>query len=242
MDGDRGEYRESPPDAGLGRMVACRWTCRIGEAEQVFRVVPDGCVDVVWDGRDLYVAGPDTGPHLAVNPPGTVLAGVRLRPGTAPPALGVPAHALRDSRVPLTELWPRDETSRLAEFLAAAPDAAASNLERAVAARLRRGGPPDPAAAAVVASLSRGGDVASTAARVGLSERQLHRRCIAAFGYAPKVLQRVLRFDRAVKLAWRGIPFAEVAAVAGYADQAHLAREVKALAGVPLGDLVDRVR
>ncbi len=176
-----------------------------------------------------------------MNPPGTVLAGMRFRPGAAPPVLGVPAHALRDSRVPLEELWPRDETGRLAELLAAAPDApdAASCLERAVAAR--HGTPPDPAAAAVVASLGRG-SVASTAARVGLSERQLHRRCLAAFGYAPKVLQRVLRFDRAVKLAWRGTPFAEVATVAGYADQAHLAREVKALAGVPLGELVGRAR
>jgi transcriptional regulator GlxA family with amidase domain len=33
------------------------------------------------------------------------------------------------------------------------------------------------------------------------------------------------------------MPFAEVAVVTGYADQAHLAREVRALSGVPLGVL-----
>jgi AraC-like DNA-binding protein len=38
-------------------------------------------------------------------------------------------------------------------------------------------------------------------------------------------------------LARRGTPQASVAAVAGYADQAHLAREVKALTGVPLSAL-----
>ncbi|KWX01668.1 Transcriptional regulator [Carbonactinospora thermoautotrophica] len=156
MDGDRGEYRESPPAVGLGRVVACVWTRRIGGADQVFRVVPDGCVDVIWDGRDLYVAGPDTGPHLGGEPARDRPGGMRFRPGAAPPVLGVLAHALRDSRVPLEELWPRDETGRLAELLAAAPDApdAASRLERAVAAR--HGTPPDPAAAAVVASLGRG--------------------------------------------------------------------------------------
>jgi AraC-like DNA-binding protein len=36
------------------------------------------------------------------------------------------------------------------------------------------------------------------------------------------------------------MPFAEVAATAGYADQAHLAREVRALAGRPLSRLLDR--
>ncbi|SES05926.1 Helix-turn-helix domain-containing protein [Lentzea albida] len=95
----------------------------------------------------------------------------------------------------------------------------------------------DPALAAT-ASLLRTGDVASAAWEIGLSSRQLRRRCLDAFGYPPKVLQRVLRFDSALKLAWSGLPFASVAADAGYADQAHLAREVKALAGVPLSQLI----
>ncbi|MGW5695942.1 helix-turn-helix domain-containing protein, partial [Streptomyces asiaticus] len=69
-------------------------------------------------------------------------------------------------------------------------------------------------------------------------ERQLHRRSLAAFGYGPKTLGRVLRLNRALDLARTGLPFAEVAATAGYADQAHLARDVRALAGVPLGRLL----
>jgi AraC-like DNA-binding protein len=62
----------------------------------------------------------------------------------------------------------------------------------------------------------------------------LHRRSLAAFGYGPKLLGRILRLNRALDLARAGTPYATVAAQAGYADQAHLSRDVKQLAGVPL--------
>jgi AraC-like DNA-binding protein len=65
----------------------------------------------------------------------------------------------------------------------------------------------------------------------------LHRRCRDAFGYGPSVLRRIVRFQGALRLAGQGVPFATTAARAGYADQAHLAREVRALAGVSLGEL-----
>jgi AraC-like DNA-binding protein len=75
--------------------------------------------------------------------------------------------------------------------------------------------------------------------RAGLSARHLQRRANTAFGYGAKTLHRVFRLQRAVGLAREGKPFARVAADAGYADQAHLSREVRALAGVPLRELVD---
>ena len=46
------------------------------------------------------------------------------------------------------------------------------------------------------------------------------------------MLRRVLRFRRAVALLQAGVTPAEVAARAGYADQPHLSRDVRALAGV----------
>ncbi|MFP8963898.1 helix-turn-helix domain-containing protein, partial [Streptomyces nanhaiensis] len=106
---------------------------------------------------------------------------------------------------------------------------------------LRRA-PDDPTAvtavAAVVAGLRDGLSVAEVAHGAGLSERQLHRRSLAAFGYGPKTLARVLRFRRALRLVRGGVPPASAAAGAGYADQAHLSREVRALAGVQLSVLL----
>lgn len=73
---------------------------------------------------------------------------------------------------------------------------------------------------------------------MGLSERQLHRRSLAAFGYGPKTLARVLRLVRALRLVREGVPPASVAVTTGYADQAHLSREVGALTGTQLSVLL----
>jgi AraC-like DNA-binding protein len=134
--------------------------------------------------------------------------------------------------VPLDAIWPVAEVRRLAE--AADPAAA---LEEAAGRRFE---PPDPALVELAGWARAGWSVDAMSARLGLSARQLQRRVRAGFGYGPKHLVRVLRLQRALGLARAGTPFAEVSAVAGYADQAHLSREVRALAGVPLGELVRR--
>ncbi|MGG7571538.1 helix-turn-helix domain-containing protein [Streptomyces sirii] len=215
-------------------------------------VLPDGCMDLIWSEGRLLVAGPDTGPYRPEGvPPGTLphsrkgmggtpIVGVRFAPGQAPSVLGVPARELRDLRVPLADLWPAGAVRELTERAAAAgePGPVARVLEEAAAARLREASAPDGRTAAVAAALARGRPVAEVARAVALSERQLHRLSLDAFGYGPKTLTRVLRFVRALDLARRGTPYAEVALRAGYADQAHLAREVKSLAGAPMGVLL----
>jgi AraC-like DNA-binding protein len=221
-------YRELAVAPGLAGVLEATWV-RVGQGETQ-RVLPDGCTDLMWVDGELVVAGPDTQAQLAEIPEGTEFAAVRFVPGAGPAILGVPGHELRDGRVPLDALWPARHAYRLADQVTAAPDRIAA-LQAAVAQRLAE---PDPVAAAAVSGLS----VTAVAQAVGLSERQLHRRCLDAFGYGPKTLARILRFRRAVALARAGTGFAAVAAQTGYADQAHLSREVRALSGVPLGALV----
>lgn len=196
-------------------------------------VLPDGCMDLLWaDGR-LLVAGPDTGPHPAGEVPGGAFAGIRLAPGTAPALIGVPAHALRDRRVELADLWPARTVRRASGLVEAYGDARAG-LEALARTRAAEAGAPDPLAAEVVARLRAGEAVAAIARAAGIGERQLHRRSLDAFGYGPRTLGRILRLRRALALARAGRPFAEVACLAGYADQAHLSREVRTLAGTTL--------
>jgi AraC-like DNA-binding protein len=213
------------------------WQSTVPAVDQAQRVLPDGCMDLLWMDGELLVAGPDTTAYVTTLRPGAINTGLRFPSGTGPAVVGVPACELRDQRVPLADLWPAAEVRRLTDRVAAAADPALA-IEEIAADRLRRADPPDPAVTGIVAGLRAGVPVARIAWDTGLSERQLHRRCLAAFGYGPKTLGRILRMNRALALARAGTPFATVAASAGYADQAHLARDVKALAGVPLGVLM----
>ncbi|WP_338895438.1 helix-turn-helix transcriptional regulator [Streptomyces sp. TG1A-60] len=200
------------------------------------RVLPDGCLDLLWNDGRLLVAGPDTRAYVTGGVP-SGWAGLRFYPGTAPAFLGVPAHELRDRRVELADLWSPALVRRLTARVNAAADPA-SGLEEVALARAAVTGRSDPLLRRVVAALDAGRTVAATADELGLGARQLHRRSLAAFGYGPKTLARVLRLQRALALARSGLPRAETAARTGYADQAHLARDVRELAGVPLGELL----
>jgi AraC-like DNA-binding protein len=231
-------YTEWPAPAALRGAVACLWS-QVAAGDRSGLVLPDACTDLIWEqGRGAYVAGPDTGPVPITMAAGTVMVGIRFRPSAGGPALGVPLSELRDQRVDLADLRPAD-ARRLPAGLDP-PAAVARAL--AVTAALVDGSAPDPAVTLAARLLhdpqTRAEDIADD---VGLSPRQLRRRCHAAVGYGPKTLQRVLRFRRFVSridaLAQNppspdGLDLAGLAVQAGYADQAHLTRECGRLAGL----------
>ena len=201
---------------------------------RIVRVLPDGCLDVIWRDGTLFVAGPDTTAQVGRSVRGSRMVALRFAAGTGPAVLGVAADELTDRHVPLADLWPGAEVRRLAERVGDSHDPV-TELEEAVRLRWRD---PDRTVVAVETWARAGARVVAIADDCGLSARQLRRRCRTAFGYGPKTLARILRLQRAVALARRGDPFAAVSAMAGYADQAHLSREVRELTGVPLTALL----
>jgi len=218
-------------------------------------ILPDGCVDLVWRGTDLVVAGPATGP-AAGGPAGRSVFGVRFRLGVAGSALGLPASGLLDAAVPLDALWGAGVEERVA--LGGLPALLDEVRARLVSV--------DPLARAAALAMARPG-ARVDAVDLGVSERQLRRRFVDAVGYSPKTLARVLRFQRFLALAagetgdarrdeWaRGTraggdfagraraargDLARLALDAGYADQAHLTREARRLAGRTPAELAGR--
>jgi AraC-like DNA-binding protein len=233
-------YREFPVRQELSDLVACTWerTVPRSGAFVAQRVLPDGCVDLVWRGGELVVAGPDRGPVMSPLEPGATVVGLRLRPGVAGRALGLPASELGVLRVPLESLWGRTG-AELAERTGAAesPGQKRRILEDALLARRPDMEDLDPLVIAATRCLGLPGSrVRSLSTALATSERQLRRRFKPAVGYGPKTLDRVLRFQRflsrAPAIASADESLARVAFELGYADQAHLTRDCGALSGL----------
>lgn len=216
-------YRERPPTPAASLHVLCTWT-QVTTARHVQHVMPDGCVDVLVSDAGVVVAGPATRAVDVALPAGIAITAIRFRPGHAAAALGVPVSALVDREVALADVVAGD----LARRLVGAADRAAA-LESAF-----RCSPADPLIDAALPWLVRNPDrpVQALAALLGVSPRQLQRRVAAAVGYPAKTFQRIARLQRLLALARRApAPLARLALDAGFADQAHMTREVHALAG-----------
>lgn len=190
-------------------------------------VLPDGCMDVIWTGGHLVVTGADTVARRASVPRGARVTGVRFAPGDAAAALGVAADELTDSQVRLVELRP--ELGDVDDLVGSAADPSAAVVD--VVGLL---GPVEEShrrfVRVVAAATEHGSSVSEIAACLGVGPRHLRRRCREAFGLSPAALRRVLRLQRAIATAQGAASLAEVAVRAGYADQSHLARDVRAMA------------
>jgi AraC-like DNA-binding protein len=245
-------FREWRPPLPLAAYVTCVWIQRVSmdSMPYVRRTAPNGSAELVCElGSELRVIGPQTGPRVEHLRPGTILVGVRLRPGAVPAVLGVPACELADVTVGLSEVWGGHtsvEVDELGERMADSrlPREVLAALEGAMYRRLGDAPDPDPIPTEVVRLFLTGGpsEVSALSSTLAISESQLRRRCEAAIGFGPKTLHRVLRFQAFLALAKRyEVPsenVAELAADAGYADQSHLSRESVRLAGRPPGPLL----
>jgi AraC-like DNA-binding protein len=214
-------YREHRVGPEYRDLVETAWTSD-GPGADV-RVLPDGCMDLIRLDGQTIVAGPDT--TAAISRRGAEpVVGLRFRPGMLPRLLDVPARELVDQRVPLRDVR-RVRSHGLLDVVG----------ELATGAQRRRTAPwPVAAVRDTTARVAAGVSAADIAASHGWSPRTLHRHSLAVYGYGPVTLRRILRFRRAVALLEAGTCLADAAAAAGYADQPHLHRESRVLAGVSL--------
>jgi AraC-like DNA-binding protein len=201
---------------------------REARAGAVTRILPDGCLDLIWDGSQLVVAGPDSRARLHAPSEAARYTALRFSGGLGPALIGIPADELRDVTLALDQLWPQRRARAMTERVAVGPAAALDGWLVEESSRCEL----DPLGPRILEMARAGTTVPDMAAHVGLSPRQLHRRCLTLFGYGPRHLVRVLRLERALAGARGGSPLASVAYDCGFADQAHFARDVRDLTGV----------
>jgi AraC-like DNA-binding protein len=230
-------YREYQPGPAVTAAVACTWQAVAGWPRSM-RLLPDGCLDLVWDGQRARAVRPAARPVRRVVGETPMVTGIRIRAGWVAAVLGMPAGDLPDV-AGLGDVWGSASAGRLQTALAAAATPAECRhvLTAAVARRLTDSNGPHPAVLAAVSLLGEPTRTAGDAARrVGLSPRQLRRLFDDHVGLPPKALQTILRFQRfRAWLAVSGqahIPLGRAAAECGYFDHAHLCRDCARLAGV----------
>jgi AraC-like DNA-binding protein len=166
---------------------------------------------------------------------------LHVTPAGARALFAMPAGEVAADAVPLDALWGPAAGDLLDRL-----DAVASWTERFVVLdrfllRIAAGRAEVPSAVRdetaeafrlLLASAGRIG-IATLADEVGWSRRHLGNQFVAEYGIGPKEMARVLRFERSKRLFTRPCHpnLAAIAADCGYADQAHMAREWRALAG-----------
>lgn len=224
------DYAELPLPPALDGLVAAVWTATVTGAEEwvAHEAAPDGCVELIrrhagrsiWRSEQppLFATGLNTVPVRLSLGSGARFTGVKLWPWAwhalgGPPCTGFFDRWIAiDEASPLAALLPDDDAdipARLAEAFAALPDSP-----------LR----------AVLGATS----VAGIARRMGLSHRQLQRMFTREIGLPPRQYLRFVRFRGAMLDVQESTgPLADTAAAQGFADQAHMAREFRALAGIP---------
>jgi AraC-like DNA-binding protein len=244
------------PSAPLNAAVDCIWwSSRSDDSRVREHMLPSGKSDLIfslhdspitWAPSDRHhdlrswtrgiVHGPQSTYYVTGPKPKGRVIGVSFRAGMAGVILGVPLDELQDRHVCIEDIW-GSRATELRERLATAPtaQAAISIFERDLIARLQQPLLLHPAVAQALRAT-----LLSSALRVGDIQKQSGyspRHFIALFrsnvGLAPKQFYRIRRFSTALARIARGtMPLAEVAISSGYADQAHLSREFRELAGV----------
>ncbi len=236
-------YAEHAPSAPLRPYVECYWT-RTGSAAGIHRVLPDGCIDIVFNlgegARERSaVVGTMTRPLLVAASGRQDFLGVRFRPGQAGAFLKFCASELTNDAAPLDNFW-GDAARLLLERLAESTNSRehVGLLEAALCLRLRDTRPANAVlGAAVETILDRRGrlSVRELSARSGHSRQHLARLFDEHVGIPPKTFCRVVRFQNLLEHVRhsRAIRWADAAAESGYYDQAHLIADFRQFTGLP---------
>ncbi|MFD0534650.1 helix-turn-helix domain-containing protein [Actinomadura luteofluorescens] len=201
--------------------------------------VPDpGVADRAYGS---FVAGMHDGHGMYLSPGGQRGIQLDVTPLGAYTLLGVPMARLTNAAADLPDLLGR-EARTLVERLGDAPTWGArfAILDAFLLRRLDAGPAPDREVVRAWRLLDgdRAVSVADLAADVGWSRKHLTHRFREQAGLPPKVMGRVLRFQRAVGLLLGGAGIAEAAFACGYYDQAHLNRDFRTLSGCTPTELI----
>ncbi len=172
---------------------------------------------------------------------GLVCVDIHLSPLTAHAVLDGALAELAGTVVSIEDLWGA-EAHQLRGALARTDrwEERFSELRAALAEKLHTNRSVDPEVAFVWRELVAGDGhrrIGELAAETGWSRKRLWSRFTAQIGVTPKRAAMIMRLTPAIDAIVAGTAVADVAARCGYADQSHLTRDLRELAGYTPGSL-----
>ena len=228
----------------LAPYVESYWSCRVLEPPATVQLVPDALVDLTFDlvQKRAFVSGPiEAGESYEHTRPAELL-GASIKPGAVMPILGVSPKSLKREWQPLTEVI-GEVAESLTALIVSAPSRA-EQLVRLDAFLLARvfatvSEPRVREAVAAIEASEGGVDVEALGKLAGASPRNLGRLFDDWVGMPPKRFARIVRLQAALRRLQEN-PEESLSALAldcGFADQAHLTRELRAMSGLAPGEL-----
>jgi AraC-like DNA-binding protein len=238
-------YREFHPP-GLDDLAFCVWDIKVGDTggPVINKILPDGCVDLVCDltaGTADFAAFSKATEDFEMTGP-AAQTGVRMRPGVFHGLYGLPASQVMDTTIPFADLEPHATLAPV--FDPATPTPIKTQTLAAYLAAKGAGFTPSPLMRALPGiydgTLTRVDDIAS---HLGYGVRQVSRRFLDEIGVSPRVFLNIVRLHRALRLLADDPTntLAELAAEAGFFDQAHFVHQIKRYTGVSPLELLRRM-
>jgi AraC-like DNA-binding protein len=232
----RRQYIEADSDGALERVLPSgRVHLMVNLHDDEFRTYHGADCAVVRRTSGAVLEGPSSRSRVIDTNLARSLISVNFTLGGAAAFFRMPLLEARDELLDLDDVWPLEGRQLREQLLEApSPEMKLRVVEDALLAHFDRRDAPDGAVTATASLLERGTSIDDAASHIGVSRRTLARRFQASIGLTPKRFARVRRLQRVVGSvrASHDVDWCDVAAVHGFADQAHLVHDFRELAGI----------
>lgn len=250
------DYQTFDTSPELNAFLKCAWTLEspASATEQKQRIVPDGCMEMIFHYGDLYkqfqgeetyiiqprcfVFGQITSP-LDIAPTGTTgIFALRFNPEGFLPFTQLSAKQLENRAVSLTELF--GEAGKQLEEKVLAAKSTAERIEIAETFLLNKlqeteiAGNLVKSCVSAMVALNGQRTVGQLSEELQVNRRQLERKFATTVGLSPKQLNKIIRLQTALKmlLEKRFDNLTDLAYEASYYDQAHFIKDFKEFTGL----------
>jgi AraC-like DNA-binding protein len=225
-------YTEILPDKNLRQFIECYWIHSNNTASHI--VLPDGCIDIVFNNGDGDVVGTMTVPLIV---PGSRndFVGVRFKSGKASMFLNFDASELTDQKTELRNIAGQDGSILIEKLFDAKNfNDKVKHLNASLSSwfRDKRNDTVDYGIHKIVESQG-SVSIHSICHSLNLTRQHLARLFQEYVGIRPKQFARVIRFQALLNNVRqsRNVNWADEAVMLGYYDQAHLISDFRQFSG-----------